>query len=57
MTERELTPRAAEILARLAVDADWTRSGLDEAFARLIPAKAMQHPSIQPILCDARYSP
>ncbi|MFY2789390.1 reverse transcriptase family protein [Rhodococcus sp. MALMAid1271] len=40
MTERELTPRAAAILARLAVDADWTRSGLDEAFARLIPAKA-----------------
>ncbi len=40
MTERELTPQAAATLARLASDAEWTRSGLAEAFEPLVPAKA-----------------
>ncbi|MCJ0894242.1 reverse transcriptase family protein [Rhodococcus sp. ARC_M5] len=40
MTEREFTPRAAATLARLAADAEWTRSGLEEAFEPLVPAKA-----------------
>jgi RNA-directed DNA polymerase len=40
MTERELSPRAAATLARLAADAEWTRSGLEVAFARLTPEKA-----------------
>lgn len=40
MTERELTPQAAATLARLAADAEWTRSGLAEAFEPLVPAKA-----------------
>ncbi|WP_157225984.1 reverse transcriptase family protein [Rhodococcus sp. AW25M09] len=40
MTKREFSPRAAATLAGLAADAGWTRPGLEEAFARLIPAKA-----------------
>ncbi|OZC79358.1 RNA-dependent DNA polymerase [Rhodococcus sp. 06-462-5] len=40
MTERELTPPAAATLARLAADAEWTRSGLEVAFARFVPVKA-----------------
>ncbi|WP_037195452.1 MULTISPECIES: reverse transcriptase family protein [Nocardiaceae] len=40
MSERELSPRAAATLARLAADAEWTRSGLEVAFARLTPEKA-----------------
>lgn len=40
MTERELTPRSAATLASLAADAEWTRSGLADAFSALIPAKA-----------------
>lgn len=40
MTERELTPRAAATLARLAAEAEWTRSGLEVAFARFMPERA-----------------
>ncbi|MCZ4517136.1 reverse transcriptase family protein [Rhodococcus ruber] len=40
MTERELTPWAAATLARLAADAEWTRSGLEVAFARFMPERA-----------------
>lgn len=40
MTERELTPWAAATLARLAADVEWTRSGLEVAFARFMPERA-----------------
>ncbi|WP_256991936.1 MULTISPECIES: reverse transcriptase family protein [unclassified Rhodococcus (in: high G+C Gram-positive bacteria)] len=40
MNDRELSPRAAATLARLAADAEWTQSGLEEAFSRFMPAKA-----------------
>ncbi|MCZ4077412.1 reverse transcriptase family protein [Rhodococcus sp. H36-A4] len=40
MADRELTPRSAAALASLSADAEWTRSGLEEAFAALVPARA-----------------
>ncbi|MFI7167713.1 reverse transcriptase family protein [Rhodococcoides fascians] len=40
MNDRELTPRAAATLAGLAADAEWTRSGLEVAFAHFMPERA-----------------
>jgi RNA-directed DNA polymerase len=40
VNDRELTPRAAATLAGLAADAEWTRSGLEVAFAHFMPERA-----------------